>query len=229
TGEARQIRGLGQVFDLYRIQGRLVYDGRDYRSPVRELTHPLNYQLPGRNVRAFGDLYYFHRDLGYPERGGLVALEGEWVSGSNDIRYYRIAAEVQRFLTLFWQNRILAFRGRLEKMRRIGDGYVPYTELVQLGGATQYRGYRRGFFRGQGGMIFNVEYRYPIWDTWNVFLFWDEGQIFDHFDQLAWDRFQTAWGGGISFRTQVGLLGKFQAGHSAAEKLLVGFAITQEF
>ncbi|MCZ6635871.1 MAG: hypothetical protein O7G87_20935, partial [bacterium] len=47
TGEARQIRGLGQVFDLYRIQGRLVYDGRDYRSPVRELTHPLNYQLPG--------------------------------------------------------------------------------------------------------------------------------------------------------------------------------------
>ena len=32
--------------------------------------------------------------------------------------------------------------------------------------------------------MFNVEYRYPIWDTWNAFLFWDEGQVFDHYKAI---------------------------------------------
>ena len=80
-------------------------------------------------------------------------------------------------------------------MRSVGDGFVPYTELIQLGGNESARGYTRGYFRGQGALQFNVEYRYPIWDYSNVFLFWDEGQIFDHFGDLRWGGFHSSWGG----------------------------------
>ncbi len=228
TAEARLLTGLGQTYEFYRFGGRIAYDDRDYKRPTREISHPLNYKLPGRVV-TYADGLYFYRDLGYPERGGLFAFEGEWVTGPDDFRFYRVVAEAQRYVTLFWRNRILAVRGRLEKVRGIDDGVIPYTDLVQLGGSEQMRGYRRGYFRGQGAVLFNVEYRYPIWDTWNAFIFWDEGQNFDHYDEIGRDKFRTSWGGGISLRTEIGLLGKVQVGHSAAEKVLIGFVLEQDF
>lgn len=229
TPEARLLRGLGTEYSLVRFGGRVAYDDRDYRHPTRDISHPLNYKFPGRVVAYEDGLYYYYRDLGYPERGGLAALEAELVSGSKDARFYRVAAELQRYVTLFWRNRILAVRARVEKVRRVGNGFVPYPDLVALGGENEMRGYHRGFFRGQGALVFNVEYRYPIWDTWNAFLFWDEGQVFDHFKEVGLDRFRTSWGGGISLRTEVGLLGKVHAGHSAQEKVLIGLSLEQAF
>ena len=91
------------------------------------------------------------------------------------------------------------------------------------------RGFRRGFFRGEGSLLVNVEYRYLIWDTWNAFLFWDEGQVFDTFDEMTWQGFHTTIGGGLTFRTPTGLIAKIQIGYSFAEKPLLGFSFTQDF
>ena len=229
TPQARLLRGLGSTLDLYRLGGRVAYDSRDYKPPAKQISHPLNYRLPGRMVKPFDDLYYFFRDVAYPERGGLVAVEAEWVTGPDEARFYRVAAQVQHYVTIFWKDRVLAVRGRLDKVRSTGGRFVPYTEMVQMGGKTSARGYRRGHFRGQGALQFNVEYRYPIWDTWNAFLFWDEGHIFDHYDKIGWDGFRSSWGAGIAFRTEIGLLGKFQVGHSEAENALFGFTVEQAF
>lgn len=229
TPQASTLSGLGEEQGLFRIGGRVSYDDRDYVSPTRTLSHPLNYRFPGRIVTQADGLYYHFRDLGYPERGGYVGLEAEHVSGSEDVKFYRVAAEVQRFFTLFWRNRILAVRTRVEKVGRVGDGRIPYVELPTLGGGKQLRGYRRGYFRGKGTLLLNVEYRYPIWDTWNAFLFWDEGQAFDLAGDLDLGDFRSCWGGGISFRSETGLMGKIQAGHSAAERLLLAFTMGQEF
>ena len=229
TAEARLLSGLGKAYDLYSFGGRISFDDRDYRKPTARLSHPMNYKLPGRLLQASGGSYHHFRDLGYPERGGLAAFEGEFVKGTDGVRYYRTMVELQRYVTLFWRNRILAIRGRVERVRSIGKGNVPYTEMIQLGGGAQMRGYRRGYFRGQGALLFNVEYRYPIWDTWHAFLFWDEGQIFDFFKDVGRDGFRTSLGGGVSFRTEKGFLGKIQVGHSAAEKALFGITAEQEF
>ncbi len=229
TPQARLLRGLGNGIALYRFGGRITCDSRDYQKPVRELSHPMSYKLPGRVVTHADGLYYYLRDIFYPERGGLAEGEAEVVTGSDGVRFYRVAVQVQRFITLFWRNRVLALRARTEKVRQIGDGWIPYTDLATLGGKQQSRGYRRGFFRGQGSLLLSAEYRYPIWDTWNAFLFRDEGQAFDHYGEIGWGAFRTSWGGGISLRTETGLLGKLQIGHSAAEKVLAGFTLEQEF
>ena len=227
--QARLLKGLGTIFKFYRFGLQVMYDDRDYKKPVRQLSHPPNYRFPGRIVTQFGDQFYFARDIGYPERGGFITLEGDWVTGPDRIAFYKIRAEAARYITLFWKNRILVLHARVDKVRSVGDGFVPYTELIQLGGNESARGYTRGYFRGQGALQFNVEYRYPIWDYSNVFLFWDEGQIFDHFGDLRWGGFHSSWGGGIAFRTEVDLLGKIKIGHSTANRFLIGFTMSQAF
>lgn len=227
--QARLLKGINETYELGKFGGRLFYDDRDFKKPTDSLILPLNYKIPGRIAVEDGGLYYFWRDLGYPERGGLIQAEAEWVTGTADFQYYRVGAEVQRFFTLFWRDRILALRGRLQKVRGIDGNRVPYSELITVGGGRQTRGYERGFFRGQGAILFNVEYRWPIWDTWNAFLFWDESQSFDHLDDVTGDGFATSVGGGVSFRTEIGILGKIQVGHSAVNDALVGFTIGGEF
>lgn len=222
TPQAALLKGLGEVYTLFRVGARVEYDDRDYKPPAESVRLPLNYHIPGRVLTYHEGLYHSFRDLGYPGNGGLIRAEVEVVNGTDAFRFYRTTVELQRFLTLFWKDRVLAVRARLEKVRGMGDGRVPHTELVPLGGGDSARGYRRGFFRGQGGLLFNVEYRWPIWHTWNAFAFWDESHVFDHYEDMTWEGFNTSVGGGISFRTELGLIGKLQVGHSAEENALVG-------
>ena len=230
TPQARLIKGVGQRISLARVGGRVAYDDRDYKPPVRSISHPLNYHFPGRILSYSDGLYHSHRDLGYPERGGILSAEGELFSGSKGVRFYRISAEIQRFVTLFWRDRILAVRVRAEKVRSVGDGrWIPYTDLLTLGGNTSTRGYERGYFRGQGALLVSAEYRYPIWDTWNAFVFLDESNIFDHFADIDSEGFRSSYGGGISLRTEYGLLGKVQIAHSAEKAALIGFTFEQDF
>lgn len=227
--QARLLKGLGQDVLFYRLGGHVMIDNRDYREPASELVLPVHYQIPGRIVEQFDERYYFYRDLGYPERGGFALARAEVATSTEGVKFYRLGAELAHYLTLFWQDRILALRASMDKVTSWGNGYVPYTDLVQMGGNEIMRGYERGYFRGQGSLVLQAEYRYPIWDTWNAFLFWDEGQNFDHYADLTWGQFHSCWGGGISFRTELGLLGKIKIGHSSAEKMLIGFTFRQAF
>ena len=190
----------------------------------------MNYQFPGRVLLLADDRYYSFRDIAYAERGGLLQAELDLITGSADVSFLRIGVEAQRFFTLFWRNRIMALRARLDKAHRLGDeGIVPYAEMPTLGGGQRLRGYKRGRFRGEGALLLSAEYRYPIWDSWNAYLFWDEGQVFDEFDQVEAGEFRSSFGAGITLRTEKAFLIGLRVGHSEEEKALVGFSLEQEF
>ena len=106
---------------------------------------------------------------------------------------------------------------------------IPYSDLTTLGGGQRLRGYKRGFFRGQGSLLLSAEYRYPTWDTWNAFLFWDEGQVFSEYGALGRDRFEYSYGAGISLRTERALLLGVCIARSTEEAGLVGFSLEKEF
>jgi len=222
--------GLGEEISLFSIGGRLAYDDRDYKDPPSEISHPLTYVFPGRVLLFANDLYYSFRDLSYPERGGLLQAEADLVSGSEETRFVKLGLEVQRFFTLFYRNRILGLRARLEKAHALGDdSIVPYPDQVTLGGSQRLRGYERGAFRGEGVLLLSAEYRYPIWDTWHAYLFWDEGQIFNKYDEVEVGRFRSSFGGGVNLRTEEAFLIGFRIGHSKERKALVGVSLEQEF
>lgn len=227
TGDA--YHGLGRRLSLGWVGGRLAYDSRDYTPPRATLSHPLNYQFPGRILRREGELYHNFRNLAYPERGGLLQVGGELAWGEAGTRFWRQEAEFQRFFTLFWRERVLALRARLDRVMALGSGQIPYADLPTLGGSQRLRGYHRGSLRGQGALLLSAEYRYPVWDTWNAVLFWDEGQAFDRYGQLEPGRLHTAYGAGLVLRTSRAFLLSLHLAHSAEEPALAGFALEQEF
>ena len=223
------IAGANEAINLLSVGARWAFDDRDFKPPVRTVSHPLNYQFPGRVLLLADDRYYSLRDTAFPERGGLARVEADYVIGSGDVRYFRYAAEIQRFFTLFYSNRILALRARLEKAHPFGDGTIPYSDLTTLGGSQRLRGYKRGHFRDQGSLLFSAEYRYPIWDTWNALLFWDQGQVFGEYGALETDRFEYSYGAGLSLRTERAFLLGLHLARSEEEKALAGVSLEREF
>lgn len=78
-------------------------------------------------------------------------------SGSDDVGFTRLGAELQRYQTLFWKERVLAVRVRLDKVFPDDDGFAPY-DLPTLGGSTRLRGYKRGTYRGEGALLLAAEF-----------------------------------------------------------------------
>lgn len=99
-------------------------------------------------------------------------------------------------------DRRLALRTRLDKRYPLGGASVPFYELSVLGDADNLRGYEQDRFRNLGSLLLTLEYRYPIWDTWDAVIFTDQGQVFRHYSQVSLDRFNGSVGTGLRFMTQ---------------------------
>ena len=62
-----------------------------------------------------------------------------------------------------------------------------------------------------------------------IALFWDESQVFDHFRDITRAGFTTSLGGGIAFRTPIGLLGKVQVANSTTNHARWSFVVGGDF
>lgn len=229
TPAASRVPGLGNSLTYGWAGLRLAWDDRDAAPPVEHLTHSLRYQFPGRVLLQHEGLYHSFRNIAYPERGGLAEVSFDVARGADDVRFSRLGAEVQRYHTLFWKERVLAGRIRLDKVFVADDGLAPYNDLPTLGGGNRLRGYERGTYRGEGALLLALEYRWPVWDTWNASLFWEEGQVFDDFGDLQSDGFASSVGAGLTLRTETAFLLGLRLAHSARANVLLGFSLEQEF
>lgn len=228
TVTASAVPGLNQDLTYNWAGLRLAWDDRDAAAPRRQLTHSLRYQFPGRVLLEHGGLYHSFRNIAYPEGGGLAEISFDIARG-DDVEFSRLGAEVQRFHTLFWKERVLAVRARLDKVFQATDGLAPYGDLPTLGGSTRLRGYKRGTFRGEGALLLAAEYRWPVWDTWNASLFWEEGHVFDDFDDIQSDTFASSVGIGLTMRSERAYLLGLRLAHSARNDVLLGFSLEHEF
>ena len=133
--------------------------------------------------------------------------------------FNRFRAELNQFIPIPFlaKNRRLGIRGVFEKIDRIGTKQVPFYELSLLGDAANLRGFDQNRFRGRGLLFFNFEYRYPIWDTWDAVLFFDEGQVYDDLSEIALNEFHTAVGTGIRFMSRTGFLMRFEVARSSEQ------------
>jgi len=228
TNVARQLPGIGESLKYARLGASLRYDRRDFPGDIPP-GHKTYEYFPGRHAKRANQVLTHQRDRSYPTRGILFDISGEWVKGNKDIHFLHGKSEVQWFLPLFRHGRVLAVRAKVEKIHRPPGSLVPYTDLVRSGGDHESRGFDKGFFTGLASISFSAEYRYPIWDTWNAFLFWDEGQVFDYFSQASFGGFRTSYGGGISVRGSRSLIIKLFIGYSDQNTRRNGVPKSQEF
>ena len=148
----------------------------------------------------------------------------------SQFEYNRFTIEAQQFILIPFlaKNRRLALRGIFEKLDRLNNKQIPFYELSVLGDAADLRGFDQNRFRGRGLLLFNLEYRYPVWDTWDAVIFIDEGQVFDDINDIDLGEFHFAAGTGLRFMSPTGFAMRFEIGFSS-EMVRALFQITPNF
>jgi hypothetical protein len=148
----------------------------------------------------------------------LIGRVGYSQSLTDDqFRYATLVGEVQQYLPLpgLPPSRRLALRARVEKVEPLFDGdAIPFYNLPGLGGQESLRGFLFDRFVNDGTLLLNAEYRYPIWDTFDAVVFVDAGQSFNGFGDVAADRFQFSYGGGVHLLSGRKLGGRLEAAYS---------------
>ncbi len=97
--------------------------------------------------------------------------------GSDDSSYLRLHGHIGRSFELF-RHRSLYIGISAEDEIALGGSTIPFSELVQLGGIDDLRGFRRARFRDDSSLLGTIEYRWPIWMWMDGSLFADYGGVF---------------------------------------------------
>lgn len=119
----------------------------------------------------------------------------------NQFRYLGYRVEVQRYVPVFHGNRVLLLRAYLAKQDTVGGGAIPFYELNLLDLNNGLRGFDRGRWQDEGALLFNVEWRFPVWQDVEGDIFLDEGQVFNDYRDIGLKHFRYSAGAGLRFVT----------------------------
>ncbi len=142
--------------------------------------------------------------------GGLRRFAFSYHEGlnSSDARFFRYVADVRHYLALGSTRRVLAFRFYGQHNDEINGGTIPFHQMPMLGGygvaphlSHTLRGFDNNRFRDESALLFNVEYRYTIWEyryyKLDTVVFWDQGQVFSEFSEFQLKDFRESYGLGF--------------------------------
>lgn len=100
-----------------------------------------------------------------------------------------------------WQRQVLAVGVH---GARIWGERIPLTEMLYLGGANTLRGYSEDFFRGEGRLFANCEYRFLVSRDSQFFLFLDGGSVYNTDNALG--PLKLGYGLGMRLKSRTGLI-----------------------
>jgi outer membrane protein assembly factor BamA len=138
---------------------------------------------------------------GQPTSGGREVVSLTYNKSTRDydeLEYWHLSVDLRHYLELF-KKRTLAFRVLVESLDKTDNSpAVPFYLKSQLGGVDNLRGYRGGRFIDNDMTLASVEYRYPLLERIDAFLFLDEGRVFTNLsNDFKWHDWKYSYGGGI--------------------------------
>jgi len=182
-------------------------------------------KLPGLDdkvnlIGGGGRLLWDLRNNPYrPFYGVLVQAEADALTATKkshrgeSFGFSQYTLDVQYYIPIYHPHRLLFLRHYLRRVDPLGDRKIPFYDLPILDLNRGLRSFERNRFQDRGVFSFNAEYRYPIWVTWDAFLFFDGGQVFNDFAGLKAKEFRFSQGMGIRFMSKEKLLFTLQFGH----------------
>jgi hypothetical protein len=144
---------------------------------------------------------------GNPRVGGLYSVRYERFQDVDVDAYNfrRVDAEIQQYLSLFNQRRVLALRGLLS-VSTPGEGQrVPFYLQRTLGGPNDLRGFLRNRFRDNCLLVLQAEYRWEVFTAMDAALFADWGKVAARRQDLDLDDLEHDYGVGVRFGTNNGV------------------------
>jgi len=140
---------------------------------------------------------------GQPTSGGTQELTASLWRGtgvSDGLSYWQTRVNLRQYFHLF-RKRTLAVRLSAASLKVIDDTDnlgLPAYLLQTLGGENDLRGYKPNRFQDHALAIVSLEYRYPIWQLADGFVFIDEGRVFESFDDdFSWRQWHYSFGFGF--------------------------------
>ncbi len=164
-------------------EGRL--DGSRY------VTAGVIFEYDGRNhhgqpSRGFHILSRFIRYLG--------------TDRSADLGFYEVKLDARHYLNV-WNKRILAARFYVQRFDadNNNDRATPIYMTSRIGGVDGIRGYTEWRFTDNDLALASLEWRFPLWDRLDGFIFLDEGRVYN---EITDSEFFRGWrySAGFGFR-----------------------------
>ncbi|MBT3182681.1 MAG: BamA/TamA family outer membrane protein [Deltaproteobacteria bacterium] len=160
------------------------------------LNEMINYFVPGL------EFWFDNRDdQNFPSEGGRYAISFSRYQALNvsNVSYNQYNAQFVHSIPLWRPNVVLTLQNKWDMKQTIGNDRVPFDILTKMDYSSPLRGFSGGRFHDRSSVVFNVEYRYPIWNVLYGVLFFDTGKVFRRLDSFDFDNFRFVGGGGFRF------------------------------
>jgi outer membrane protein assembly factor BamA len=156
---------------------------------------------------------YLHADVsaaidtqdvpGYPSSGGRYRVSFASFHDQQYARYSfrRLDADAAHYIPIFHNNWVLVLHGRAVVSQTGAGQEVPFYMLPTLGGQNTLRGFLDYRFRDRDLLLFNAEYRWPIFRALDGALFYDAGTVAPSLQALSMRHPHTDYGMGIRLHT----------------------------
>lgn len=203
--------------------------------PSVEATFPMS-ELPG--FEAF--LFYFvpgivakydYRDAtAAPEKGGYYSLIFNRYQGLNrgQFDYNEYGLDFQQYIRLWAKRHVLVLRTNWLYRHETGGSRVPFYRLTSMDVYDGMRGFASGRYHDRGRMVYNVEYRFPVWTYVDGEIFFDFGRVYHSPSDISFKHIKSDGGVGLRLRTSNFFLARFQVAYGD-DGLRVLFKTSQSF
>ncbi len=160
-------------------------------------------EVRGTRLVSFGGIvdHDWRNNAGQPTHGGRELFSIVYHKSTrdfDDLAFWRTSVDIRHYLELF-KKRTLALRILVETVDLSGASpALPFYLKSALGGVDNLRGYRNGRFLDNDLAMASIEYRYPILEIIDGFIFLDEGRVFNNLsDDFKWHDWKYSYGAGL--------------------------------
>lgn len=143
----------------------------------------------------------WRNNAGQPTAGGeeiISLVYNKSTVKTDSLQFWQVSIDLRQYLHIF-KKRTLALRVLAQSTDLIGNSpELPFYLKSQLGGVESLRGYRKGRFIDNDLAMVSIEYRYPLLEFMDAFIFLDEARVFPSFsDNFKWNDWKYSTGGGL--------------------------------
>jgi outer membrane protein assembly factor BamA len=136
---------------------------------------------------------------------------------SNRFSFNRVDVDLQQYIPLVRDRRVLALHGRVSMSEPDAGAEVPFYFMRTLGGPDDLRGFRNLRFRDRHTLLMQAEYRWEIFTAVDGAIFYDAGKVASRTGDLNLRDLETDYGIGFRFGTINGIFLRVEAAFGSSE------------
>ncbi len=136
-------------------------------------------------------------NLYFPLSGSFYQLSASFFKSAlgSDYDFNRYTLDLRQYFPLF-SSHVIAFQSYINSI----TGSPPFQMLSLFGGSHMMRGYYEGRYRDKNMIVFQAEYRVPVWWRFGLVGFGGFGDVADKLSNFQVSGFKYSFGAGIRYQ-----------------------------